>query len=62
MQGDEADDEEEDEERSHAGLHKKESKLASFSWASKLSKASYSDASSLQPGLLQSLTGTVAGD
>ena len=44
-----------------AGLQKKESKLASFSWASRLSGASSSGASLVQPGLLQSLTGTIAG-
>ena len=35
-----------------------ESKLANFTWASKLSNAS---STSVQPGLLQSLTGTIAG-
>ena len=43
------------------GLQKKESKLASFSWASRLSGASSSGASLAHPGLLQSLTGTIAG-
>lgn len=57
VQGDAADDVGEEE----AGPAKKESKLASFTWASKLSDTSSSGASALQPGLLQSLTGTIAG-
>ena len=57
LQGEAADDDGEDE----AGPAKKESKLASFTWASKLSDATSSGASALQPGLLQSLTGTIAG-
>ncbi len=58
MQGEAADDDGEEE----AGPEKKVSKLASFTWASKMSDASSSSgASTLQPGLLQSLTGTFAG-
>ena len=57
MQGDVAGNDGEDE----PGPAKKESKLASFTWASKLSDATSSGASALQPGLLQSLTGTIAG-
>ena len=57
MQGEAADDDGEEE----AGPAKKASKLASFNWASKLSDASSTGASVLQPGLLQSLTGTFAG-
>lgn len=40
---------------------KKEPKLASFSWASKLAAASSSAGSSAQPNLLQSLTGSISG-
>ncbi len=59
MQGETADDDGEEEE---ADPEKKVSKLSSFTWASKLSDApSPSGASTLQPGLLQSLTGTFAG-
>ena len=47
--------------KEEAGPAKEESKLASFTWALKLSNASSSGASALQPGLLQSLTGTIAG-
>ena len=58
-------DDEADSEAEHAedppGLQKKESKLASFSWASRLSGTSSSGASLANPGLLQSLTGTIAG-
>ena len=60
LQNDEADSEAEH-AQDPAGLQKKESKLASFSWASRLSGASSSGASLVQPGLLQSLTGTIAG-
>ena len=58
---DEAIDDEAEHAQDPAGLQKKESKLASFSWASRLSGASSSGASLAQPGLLQSLTGTIAG-
>ena len=56
---DEAADEDDSVVLSHPSLLKNESKLANFTWASKLSNAS---STSLQPGLLQSLTGTIAGD
>ena len=57
MQGEAADDDGEEE----AGPEKKVSKLVSFTWALKLSGASSPGASALQPGLLESLTGTFAG-
>ena len=58
---DEATDGEAEHAEDPAGLQKKESRLASFSWASRLSGASSSGASLAHPGLLQSLTGTIAG-
>ena len=61
MQDDTADDAADDEGEEQPSHARKESKLANFTWASKLSNASSSGASAVQPGLLQSLTGTIAG-
>jgi len=61
MQDDTADDAVEDEGEDQPSHARKDSKLANFTWASKLSNASSTGASAVHPGLLQSLTGTIAG-
>ena len=58
-----ADDAAEDEQAAKAPTSpaKSEPKVASFSWASKLSAASSTGSSGAQPNLLQSLTGSLSG-